>query len=143
MSEPERFDVTIPSETAAGQAIQERIIGLLESRSYPDRDVFGVRLALEEAIVNAIKHGNGFDPDKSVQISCEVDDERVLVIIEDQGEGFDPEDVPDPTAEENLERPSGRGIMLMRAFMTSVEYSPGGNRVRLMKVRGNGSDDED
>lgn len=97
----------------------------------------------KKPIVNAIKHGNGFDPDKSVQISCEVDDERVLVIIEDQGEGFDPEDVPDPTAEENLERPSGRGIMLMRAFMTSVEYSPGGNRVRLMKVRGNGSDDED
>ncbi|MFG0332442.1 MAG: ATP-binding protein [Maioricimonas sp. JB049] len=143
MSEPERFDVTIPSETAAGQAVQERIIALLESRSYPDRDVFGMRLALEEAIVNAIKHGNGFDPDKSVRITCEIDDQQVLVTIEDQGEGFDPEDVPDPTAEENLERPSGRGIMLMRAFMTSVEYGIGGNCVRLTKVRGNGSGEED
>ncbi|MCH2590399.1 MAG: ATP-binding protein, partial [Planctomycetales bacterium] len=56
------FAVNIPSETSQGREIQERIIGLLESRSYPDRDLFGVRLALEEALVNAIKHGNGMDP---------------------------------------------------------------------------------
>jgi serine/threonine-protein kinase RsbW len=58
-----------------------------------------------------------------------------VVIIEDEGPGFAPTDVPDPTAEENLEKPGGRGIMLMKAFMTRVEYNQKGNRVRLEKVR--------
>jgi serine/threonine-protein kinase RsbW len=58
-----------------------------------------------------------------------------VIEIEDEGEGFDPGDVPDPTADENLERPCGRGIHLMRAFMTSIEYLDRGNRVVLIKSR--------
>lgn len=135
---PEAFEVVIPSETAAGQAVQERIISALERFEFPDRDVFGVRLALEEAIVNAIKHGNRMDPDKQVKVVCRVDRDSIFVEIEDEGPGFDPGDVPDPTAEENLERPCGRGIMLMRAFMNRVEYAGRGNRVILEKSRGEG-----
>ena len=120
MSTTNQINETIPSDLGEAERIQERIVGLLEAHEFPARDVFGMRLALEEAIVNAIKHGNGMDPEKSIRVNVLVDEERVLVEIEDEGLGFNPTDVPDPTCEENLERPGGRGIMLMRAFMTSV-----------------------
>lgn len=135
MTSTEEFKVSIPSDTAQGQAVQERIIELLERLNYPPRDVFGVRLALEEALVNAIKHGNRHDPDKQVHVHCRVDRESVQISIEDEGPGFIPGEVPDPTLEENLEKPSGRGIMLMRAFMSSIEYNETGNCVMLEKRR--------
>ena len=131
----EAFDIQIPSETAAGQDVQERIIGILEAMQYTDRDIFGVRLALEEALVNAIKHGNQMDPRKSVRISVRINSEKARIEIEDQGTGFTLSEVPDPTADENLERPCGRGIMLMRAFMNLIEYNEVGNRVVLEKHR--------
>lgn len=131
----EQFEVVIPSDTDAGQAVQERIVSRLESLEYSMRDVFGVRLALEEALVNAIKHGNGLDPDKTVRVNCLIEDDLLRVEIEDQGSGFNMDDVPDPTAEENLDRPCGRGIMLIKSFMTSVEYNAKGNRVVLEKRR--------
>ncbi len=68
----DEFQVAIPSKTGEGQAVQERIVSLLEQLEYPPRDVFGVRLALEEALVNAIKHGNGMVPSKLVRIECRV-----------------------------------------------------------------------
>lgn len=135
MSAPEQFEVTIPSDTSAGQAVQERIVARLEEFAYSTREVFGVRLALEEALVNAIKHGNRMDPDKTVRVECAISPEFVRVVIEDQGPGFKPESVPDPTMEENLERPCGRGIMLMRAFMSLVEYQGNGNVLVLEKRR--------
>ena len=133
MMTDERFEVSIPSEIARGQEIQERIMALVEdpSREFSDRSRFGMRLSLEEAIINAIKHGNKLDPDKTVAITCEVSSSRILVIVEDQGEGFDPHDVPDPTDLENLDKPSGRGIVLMRNFLTRVDYNEAGNRVEL------------
>jgi serine/threonine-protein kinase RsbW len=135
MVQHDEFEVTIPSRTGEGQAIQERIVSLLEKLEYPMRDVFGVRLALEEALVNAIKHGNGMDPAKKVQIECRVNHERVWVRIQDEGKGFDINDLPDPTLEENLEKPSGRGVLLMKEFMTKVEYNDQGNCVILEKRR--------
>jgi len=135
MPQPEQFNVVIPSDTALGQEVQERIVSRLEQLEFPPRDVFGVRLALEEALVNAIKHGNGMDPNKSVRIQWRIDRECVCVEIEDEGPGFIPADIPDPTAEENLERPCGRGIMLMRSFMSRVEYQGRGNKVLLEKCR--------
>lgn len=137
----EEFEMTIPNDTAAALEVQERIVQRLESLGYPARDVFGCRLALEEALVNAIKHGNANDPTKSVRIGWRIGEASFAIEIEDEGPGFDPCDVPDPTAEENLEKPSGRGIMLMRAFMTSVNYGGRGNIVLLAKERGDGDDD--
>lgn len=129
------FEVVIPNNTTAGQSVQERIIQLLEELRYEERDVFGIRLALEEALVNAIKHGNQMDPNKTVRITCRAAVDKVRIEIEDQGEGFQPGDVPDPTADENLERPCGRGIMLMRAFMSSIAFNASGNCVILEKQR--------
>ena len=128
------FSVTIPSETAAGQVVQERIISILEANEYPPRGVFGMRLALEEAIVNAIRHGNKFSSEKSVVVSFQLTDDQVTVIVEDEGEGFNPDDVPDPTDDDNLDKPSGRGIMLMQSFLSNVEYLGRGNKV-LMELR--------
>jgi len=135
MSSPEQFEVVIPSDTSAGQAVQERIVSRLEELEFSSRDVFGMRLALEEALVNAIKHGNRMDPDKTVRVEWAISSDFVRVVIEDQGPGFQPDDVPDPTMEENLERPCGRGIMLMRAFMSHVEYQGRGNILVLEKRR--------
>jgi len=133
--QPLKTEVKIPSDTVVGQALQDQILRQLEELQFAEHDLFGVRLALEEALVNAIKHGNRLDPTKSVRVQWLIDHERVVIEIEDEGEGFDPGDVPDPTADENLERPCGRGIHLMRAFMTSIEYYDRGNRVVLIKAK--------
>lgn len=131
----EEFDISFASDTSKGQEVQERIIDCMHKQEYSEKDIFGMRLALEEALVNAIKHGNGMDPNKQVRVTCRVDDQEARITIEDEGPGFDPNDVPDPTSEENLEKPGGRGIMLMRAFMSEVAYSDTGNEVLLVKAR--------
>jgi len=135
MSSAVHLEITIPSDTSAGHEVQERIISLMEEREFSMRDVFSVRLALEEALVNAIKHGNQLDPDKSVRIHCDVEQDRVYVEIEDQGPGYIPDDVPDPTLDENIERASGRGLMLIKSFMNRVEFNEKGNCIRLEKLR--------
>ncbi|MEI8378968.1 MAG: ATP-binding protein [Planctomycetota bacterium] len=135
MAVHDQFEVVIPSSTEAGQELLERVMGRIESlESFSMKDAFGIRLALDEAIVNAIKHGNGFSPDKTVRVNCTIADDLFRIEIEDQGPGFCLEDVPDPTEEENLERPCGRGIMLMRSFMSKIEYNPTGNKVVLEKI---------
>ena len=130
-----RFAMTIPSDTAAGMEAQQRILGRLEALGFAGRDLTHMQLALEEAIINAIKHGNREDEDKVVKIVCDLGPDRAKVVIRDQGEGFDPEDVPDPTAEENLDKASGRGILLMRSFMTELSYADGGRQLTLVKDR--------
>ena len=128
-------EVVIPNDPEQGRVVQDEIIRALEAWRFSDHDVFGIRLALEEAVVNAIKHGNGNDPAKSVRIAYQVDDDRVRIEIEDQGPGFNPDEIPDPTLPENLERTSGRGIMLMRSFMNVVQFNDRGNCVVLEKRR--------
>lgn len=135
MTDPQAFSITIPSDPSRGLEVQERILKLLAEYEFSQRDIFSMRIGLEEAIVNAVKHGNGCDPDKSVQITCEISNELVRVIVEDEGEGFDPNDVPDPTDFENLEKSSGRGLMMMRHYLSRVEYNSRGNRVLLEKSR--------
>jgi serine/threonine-protein kinase RsbW len=70
-----------------------------------------------------------------VQLRYYVDPDRIVFMVRDEGCGFRPADVPDPTADENLERPSGRGLMLMQSYMTKVRYSETGNEVWLLKER--------
>ncbi|MCA9097749.1 MAG: ATP-binding protein, partial [Planctomycetaceae bacterium] len=109
MSLIEEFRIRIPSDTSAGQAVQERIVKRLEELEFSSRDLFGMRLALEEALVNAIKHGNRMDRNKHVEIFCQIHETSVHIEVEDEGPGFQLSDVPDPTSDENLERPCGRG----------------------------------
>ena len=131
-------DLVIASDPAEARRIQEHIEQLLQDRQAHDHDIFSIRLALEEALVNAIKHGNQSDPAKKVRISYRLLADRFEVAISDEGTGFNPEDVPDPTAAENLERPCGRGLMLMRHYMTEVVFNDRGNSVRMSKILRNG-----
>jgi serine/threonine-protein kinase RsbW len=110
------------------------ILDLLAAAGYSEGETFGVRLALEEALVNAIKHGNGCNPAKRVRLRYRVNDECFMAEVEDQGGGFDPKQVPDPLDPANWERASGRGLMLMRHHMTSVHFNTIGNCVRLCKL---------
>ena len=127
-------DVTIPSDPSAARRIQEELATHVTALKVSEQEVFSVRLALEEALVNAIKHGNQMDRSKKVRVSYRSLPDRLEIHITDDGTGFDPEDVPDPTAVENLERPCGRGLMLMRHYMTEVSYNTRGNSVRMTKV---------
>jgi serine/threonine-protein kinase RsbW len=129
-------DLTIPSDPAEARRVQEEIERLLLSRRAGDRDVFSIRLALEEALVNAIKHGNQMDRTKKVHVAYRLAPDHFEVRITDEGAGFDPREVPDPTAAENLERPCGRGLMLMRHYMSEVLFSPKGNSVTMRKFFG-------
>ena len=131
-------EVAIASDPAEARRIQDEIEELLKANRYSERDIFGIRLALEEALVNAIKHGNQMDRAKKVHIAYRVDPERFDIHIRDEGTGFDPQDVPDPTDVENLERPCGRGLWLMRHYMSEVDFGTRGNTVRMSKVLRNG-----
>ena len=126
-------ELVIPSDTAEARRIQDEIERLLQP-ACSERDLFSIKLALEEALVNAIKHGNQYDRNKKVEVAYSVQGDRFTIHITDEGEGFDPADVPDPTAIENLERPCGRGLMLMNYYMTEVTYNDRGNSVLLSKT---------
>jgi serine/threonine-protein kinase RsbW len=131
-------NLVICSDPAEARRVQDQVEQHLKSLQYHDHDIFCVRLALEEALVNAIKHGNQMDRSKSVRISYRVGPDRFDIQITDEGSGFDPEEVPDPTAAENLERPTGRGLMLMRYYMSHVTFNAQGNCVHMSKVARNG-----
>jgi len=129
---------TIPSDTDIARQLLEDLLGQLGERGWPEEDKFGVHLSVEEALMNAIKHGNQRDPEKSVFVEYRLSEDLLFVQVEDQGEGFNPDEVPDPTLDENLELPSGRGLMLMRTFMSMVQYNDTGNRVTMEKKRSPG-----
>ena len=105
----------------------------MKARHWGRHDVFGVHLAMEEALVNAIKHGNRLDANKHVRVSCRISPELVRIQIADEGDGFDPGGLPDPTDPRRLETPSGRGVLLMMSFMSRVQYNASGNCVVLEK----------
>lgn len=123
----------IPSELGAGTVVLDELLQKLDELGWPQRDVFGVHLAVEEALANAIGHGNQLDPTKHVYVVLSLSANLLRIEIADEGDGFDPGSVPDPTDPENLEAASGRGIMLMRNFMSRVDFSESGNCVIMEK----------
>ncbi len=127
--------IVMPGELSRVQRVQEDVQRALVSCQFTEREVFRVLLALEEALVNAIKHGNRLDGTKKVYVRYRVNSARFDVCIMDEGQGFNLDAVPNPTADENLERLSGRGLLLMRHFMTEVVFHPPGNRLSMCMVR--------
>jgi serine/threonine-protein kinase RsbW len=111
------------------------LLDALKRHDWNEKEIFGVHLAVEEALVNAIRHGNGSDERKQVRVSCTLEAHHLRLEIVDEGSGFDPAEVPDCTDAEYIHRPSGRGIMLMRKYMSRVEYMDGGHRVIMEKRR--------
>jgi serine/threonine-protein kinase RsbW len=109
----------------------DRIVAAAQDLALNERELFGMRLAVEECLVNAVKHGNRNDPSKCVEARFGLDDGDMIVEIEDQGAGFDPDGVPDPRSPENLERSCGRGLLLMRAYSAWMFHNRRGNCVAL------------
>lgn len=127
--------LVIPSDLSAAWNAQQTVMEEVKARGYSDNAVFAIRLALDEALNNAISHGNNKDKTKKVTIEYQITEATVTITVTDEGPGFDPVDVPDPTLDEFLERPHGRGIMLMRAYMSDVRFGRNGKSVTLIKNR--------
>ena len=127
--------VVIESRPSALEGLCRRVLVAMQGRGFTQDDVFAVHLAMEEAFLNAVKHGNKMDPRKTVTIECRIDNEKVDLRMTDQGEGFDPRTVPDPREGENLYRPEGRGLLLMNTYMHTVEYNERGNGVHMVRYR--------
>ena len=127
------LEFTIPSVLSAAREVHKTIMDAVERAKYDEQSLFAIRLALEEGLMNAVKHGNRLDPKKKVHVAARVTPSSTEIEIEDQGKGFDRCCVPDPCAAENLLKCSGRGILLMEAYMDKVEYSQSGRRVRMVK----------
>lgn len=132
---PTSSSVVVPSQPLALDGIYEQILSRLKQHNYGEDDIFAVHLAFEEAFLNAVKHGNKMDPAKTVTVEYTVNAEKVTISITDEGDGFNPSNVPDPRLGDNLYQPEGRGLLLINAYMNVVEYNDRGNRVYMARFR--------
>lgn len=126
---------SFPSRLGAHDGCMREVLAQLEQLGWSPSDLFAIQMALEESLTNAIRHGNRHDESKVVRVECRASPERFWLCVEDEGPGFKPDRVPDCTADENLDRCGGRGLALMKAFMTRVEYNDCGNCVTMEKYR--------
>ncbi len=115
--------------SGAVTAVMERMKAL----NYGERSMFAMRLCLEEALINAMKHGNKMDRTRRITVTCSSDTHEAQISVEDEGPGFHPEVVPDPTRPENIQLAHGRGLLLMRSYMDKVTHNAKGNKVTLVK----------
>ncbi len=129
------YDTKIASKVDLGVDLIRKLISHLEENQWSPNEIFGVHMAMEEAVMNAIKHGNQRDEMKHVHVIAKTTGDQLYVKVTDEGDGFDPEAVPDCTLEENLEKTCGRGLMLMKNYMDWVQYNDKGNSVEMTKSR--------
>jgi serine/threonine-protein kinase RsbW len=118
------------------ELVQTVVAHLAGLAGFDEDAVHYMSVALRESVVNAIKHGNRQDEDKRVHIEFELGPQQFEITVSDEGEGFDPSQVADPLAEENLLKTGGRGIFFMRSFMDEIRYSfpaGGGTHVQMTK----------
>ncbi len=125
----------IPSVATECRRVLDETLAKLREQDWIEHDVFAVHLAMEEALMNALKHGNQSNPRKQINVVCLLTPTTFTVTVKDEGVGFDLEAVPDCTDDDRLEIASGRGLLLMRSFMTRIEYNKPGNGVTLEKTR--------
>jgi len=118
-------------------------IDLLNYQICDKGELGNFRLALHEAVTNAIEHGNMNDMNKKVHITKQIDNMRILYRIEDEGKGFDYKNIPDPTLPENLMKPRGRGLLLMHTFMDEIIFKKDGTVVELIKYKKRDKNDQD
>ena len=129
------MQVIIPNDLDHIYDLEAAILDEVEYVGYDENSRFALRLALDEALINAFKHGNGSDPQKKVFVSYEIKPDGVEVEIEDQGPGFEVNGLLDPRLDEALKRTSGRGIFLIRQFMSSLQFNSCGNVIRFTYER--------
>jgi len=125
----------IPSDLKEAHRPKELVMQALRRKGFSEQDIFGIKLALEEALTNAVKHGNRNDSTKTVTVRYRVTTRQVVLVVRDEGPGFEPEQVPDCRQPDRLPLPNGRGIMLIRAYMDEVSFCDNGRELYLVKHR--------
>ena len=132
----ETTELRLPSCVEAVDEAASAVAGLVRRSGISEEVAFGIDMAVREAITNAVVHGNKLDETKVVEIDVRSSPDSLEISVHDQGQGFNPETVSDPTKEENILKTSGRGIFFMRTFMDEVDWSihpGGGTTVRMFK----------
>lgn len=129
-------DVYLDSTLESVDSAEELVLDVARKAGFPEEELHKISMAVRETVVNAVVHGNRYSAHKKVHLSAGMDRDRLLITVADEGAGFDPDSLPDPLAEENLLHQSGRGLLLVRAFVDEFQVrklNPTGVEVRLVK----------
>ncbi|MFV1884602.1 MAG: ATP-binding protein [Balneola sp.] len=126
-----RKELILKSEYEEVEKVEHLLNELQEEIGFDDEFYARLMLTVSEAATNGIVHGNQLDPSKKVTLSAEYDGKKLIFTTKDEGPGFDPDEVADPLAEENLLKPSGRGVFLMKEYAEEVEYQENGTKLVL------------
>jgi serine/threonine-protein kinase RsbW len=132
----ESLTLVIPATPSAIPVVTDNVVHLLESYEWSEDEILKVDLALQEALANGIRHGCKSDPTRHVQCSASCDETGdLMIVVRDEGPGFDVTAVPDPLIDANLFKPSGRGVFLINQLMDEVDFADGGREVRMRRHR--------
>lgn len=123
----------IPSNLELVPDLTGRFIEKLRAYSFSTDDIFKIKVSLEEALTNAVRHGNKSNPDLFVMITLITDKDKIVFKVQDEGAGFDFSHIPDPTVKDNSAKPSGRGLYIMKGFMDEVRFFDNGCCVEMVK----------
>jgi serine/threonine-protein kinase RsbW len=131
----DRFSYRLDSTLDTVDSAEQTASRIASESGFGEDEVMQIAMAVREAAVNAVLHGNAYDPDKKVELEFVRTKQDLVITIRDQGKGMDPAKIPDPLAPENLLKTSGRGIFLIRSFMDDVKITPSqaGTEIKLVK----------
>lgn len=129
----EKIDLELPSDLTLMNSVLEYLLDRVAKLGLVKVEQSNLFVALDEAFVNAVKHGNRNDPTKLLRVTAELSAHEAIFTVEDEGDGFDVSEIPDPTDPANLFKSSGRGVLLIYNIMDEVEYSERGNRLKMVK----------
>lgn len=136
MTSANRVEVSLESTLDSVDQAEEMALDFAKGGGFPEDDQMKIGMAVREAMVNAVYHGNKWDPAKKAGLRLELEGRNLVIVVTDEGPGFDLDTVPDPLSEENLMKQSGRGIFLIRSFMDELDVrrrSPKGTELRMVK----------
>lgn len=130
----QRIEITFETLLESVDLAESIVMRVAEVSGFGDEDIHKIGMAVREGVINAYNYGNQQDRSKKIRMTVELEPEKMIVRVLDQGKGFELTEIPDPLAEENLLRTSGRGLFLMRAFMDdfAVRHGPGGGAELVM-----------
>jgi serine/threonine-protein kinase RsbW len=129
----EKIDLELPSDLTLMNSVLDYLLGRVAKLGMIEVEQSNLYIALDEAFVNAVKHGNRQDPEKLLRVTAELSAREAIFTVEDEGDGFDVRAIPDPCDPANLFKSSGRGVLLIYNIMDEVEYSERGTRLRMVK----------
>ncbi len=134
MAEEKKTFIEIPSEDRNIKKVSSEILASLSPYKVDEHRLFDIKLCVEEAVRNAIIHGNNADKKLRVKVNYWINDDKLSIEVEDEGPGFDPDLIPDPTKDSNIMKESGRGVRLIRKLMDKIDFNEKGNKIRMEKV---------